>query len=85
MPKGFRRGDAVTVMPPYDDDPLILSFQHYGRIVKVCGDPEKEGIAYYVVLGSTWPTDQAFGPFPAARLRSGWRNEDDHWRAAPRP
>lgn len=85
MPKAFKVGDAVTVMPPYDDDPLIVSFQRYGQVVKVCGSPGNEGAAYYLVLGSTWPKDKMFGPFPANRLCSGWKDEHGHWRAAPKP
>lgn len=81
MAETFKRGDPVTVMPPYGDDPLIFNYQHYGRIAEVCGRPGQ--VVYYIVLDATWPTGERFGPFPVDRLRNGWRDERGQWRAAP--
>ena len=64
----YARGDLVTILGPWDDDPYILSFQHYGRVAEVTSG------GYYLTLGSTWPPNQRFGPFPEWRLASGWRN-----------
>jgi hypothetical protein len=63
----FKRGDLVTVLPPYDGDPVIVSMQHYGRVAAADAD------GYTVILGAVWPPDRAFGPFPAERLAPGWR------------
>lgn len=81
MAETFKHGDAVTVMPPYGDDPLILSYQHYGRIAEVRDLPG--GAVYYIALGATWPRGELFGPFLADRLRNGWRDESGKWRAGP--
>lgn len=67
----FKVGQMVTVLPPYDDDPIILSFQHFGRVAEVVED------GYRVTLGSTWPPEETFGPFPDRRLVHGWRDPAD--------
>lgn len=64
----FKPGQLVTILPPYGDDPIVVELQPHGRI----GDVVDDG--YMVVLGSVWPPDRQFGPFPAGRLAPGWRN-----------
>lgn len=69
----FQRGQLVTVMPPYDDDPLIVRLQPHGRIAEVRDD------GYMVVLGAAWPPVQTVGPFRPSRLAPGWRHPVDVW------
>ena len=70
----LQEGDEVTVLPPYDNDPYILSFQHYGVVVD-----SMEG-GYVVALEATYPPDQRFGPFPESRLAKGWKDQNGKWR-----
>ncbi|WP_433365142.1 hypothetical protein ACQPZX_35290 [Actinoplanes sp. CA-142083] len=79
MPGDFKVGDLVTVLPPYDRDPYILNFQHYGRIAAV---EHRENMAvdhYLVELDSTLPPRRKVGPFPAGRLAKGWRDQKGRW------
>jgi hypothetical protein len=62
----FKRGDLVTILPPYAEDPIIVELQPHARVVEAV----KGG--YMVTLGSAWPPHTRFGPFPEARLRLGW-------------
>lgn len=68
-------GEPVTVLPPYDDDPYILNFQHYARVARRVDD------GYVVTLESTLPPGEEFGPFPAERLAHGWKDNSGRWRA----
>lgn len=68
-------GDQVTVMPPWDDDPYILTFQHYGTVV------QRVDAGYMVEIEATLPPNQRFGPFPPARLAPGWKDANGRWRA----
>ena len=61
-------GDPVTVRPPYTNDPILVEMQHHARIAKVL-----DGGEYMIALGSAWPPNKEFGPFPAWRLDPGWR------------
>lgn len=69
-------GDQVTILPPYDRDPILVSMQPFAKITRV------DGPAYMVVLGSTMPADLEFGPFTAARLAAGWRDSEGKWLRA---
>lgn len=62
----FERGELVTILPPYREDPIIVELQPHGRIAEVRED------GYMVTLGTTWPPDRQFGPFPPGRLVPGW-------------
>jgi hypothetical protein len=73
-----RVGDPVTVMPPWDQDPVIIAMQHYARVASV--DPD--ALTCMVSLDATSPPGQTFGPFPLQRLASGWRDETGRWRAS---
>jgi hypothetical protein len=75
--EGFKVGDLVTVLPPYDRDPYILNFQHYGRIAAV--EHNDNASAYMVELDSTLPPRRQVGPFPAGRLAKGWRDQSGRW------
>ncbi|GAA2658761.1 hypothetical protein Adu01nite_93620 [Paractinoplanes durhamensis] len=69
----------MTVLPPYDRDPYILNFQHYGRIAAV---EQRENLSSYMVeLDSTLPPRRQVGPFPGARLAKGWRDQSGRWLA----
>jgi hypothetical protein len=75
--EGFKVGDLVTVLPPYDRDPYILNFQHYGRIAAV---EQRENMPSYMVeLDSTLPPRRQVGPFPSTRLAKGWRDQSGRW------
>ncbi|GIF26853.1 hypothetical protein Ate02nite_95830 [Paractinoplanes tereljensis] len=75
--EGFKVGDLVTVLPPYDRDPYILNFQHYGRIAAV---EQRENMPSYMVeLDSTLPPRRQVGPFPSSRLAKGWRDQSGRW------
>lgn len=64
----FERGQLVTIWPPYTDDPMMVELQPHGRVSSLRPN------GYMVVLGSVWPPDREFGPFPAERLSPGWRH-----------
>lgn len=70
----FRNGDAVTILPPYTNDPVIIEHQHFGI---VAGRTEA---GYIVELDATWPPNECFGPFPAERLAKGWRSSSGRCR-----
>jgi len=70
----FKVGDPVTVLPPWDDLPYILSFQHYAHVTAIRPD------GYIVALGASFPSRQVFGPIAAHRLAAGWRDENGRWR-----
>jgi len=75
--ESYRVGDLVTVLPPYDTDPYILNFQHYGRIAEVA---ENQASTYYMVeLDATLPPRRQVGPFPGSRLAKGWRDQSGRW------
>ena len=79
---GFKVGDLVTVLPPYDDaDPYILNFQHYGRIAAVEHRDIMPSAGYMVELDSTLPPRRQVGPFPPGRLAKGWRDQKGRWLA----
>ena len=79
---GFKVGDLVTVLPPYDDaDPYILNFQHYGRIAAVEHRDNMPSAGYMVELDSTLPPRRQVGPFPPGRLAKGWRDQKGRWLA----
>lgn len=70
----LRPGQQVTVLPPYDDDPYILNFQHYGTVASSTeGDVTVE-------LEATVPPGERLGPFPNERIALGWRDENGRWR-----
>lgn len=62
----FKRGDMVTICPPYTNDPIVVELQPHARVAEVRGDE------YLVQLGTTWPPNQLFGPYPEERLKAGW-------------
>ena len=64
-------GDQVTVLPPWDDDPYILTLQHYGTVIAV-GDA-----GCTVSLADVVP--HVYGPFAADRLVKGWRDGRGRW------
>jgi hypothetical protein len=82
MMKRFAVGDLVTVRPPYEDVPLIVSLQPHARIAQVL--PPTDAPRYLIELLSTFfpafqdtpadPSPQRAGPFPATRLDRGWSN-----------
>lgn len=72
----FKVGDPVTVLPPWDDLPYILSFRQYVYVAAIRPD------GYMVQFGAAFSPDQVFGPITAHRLAAGWRNEDGRWRIA---
>jgi len=75
--EGFIVGDLVTVLPPYDRDPYILNFQHYGRIAAV--QQHDNMPSYMVELDATLPPRRQVGPFPGDRLAKGWRDQSGRW------
>ena len=78
--ESFKVGDLVTVLPPYDADPYILNFQHYGRIAAVEHRENMPSDYYYMVeLDATLPPRRQVGPFPAGRLAKGWRDQKGRW------
>jgi hypothetical protein len=80
--EAYRVGDLVTVLPPYDSDPYILNFQHYGRIAEVAESQaaENQASTYYMVeLDATLPPRRQVGPFPSSRLAKGWRDQSGRW------
>lgn len=70
----FKPGQQVTVLPPYDDDPVIVAMQHYGT---VASSTDRD---VTVQLGSTLPPGKQVGPFPNERIALGWRDENGRWR-----
>ncbi|WP_433294657.1 hypothetical protein ACQP2F_33690 [Actinoplanes sp. CA-030573] len=75
----YRIGDLVTVLPPYDRDPYILNFQHYGRVAAVEHRENMGSDLYMVELESTLPPRRKVGPFPGNRLAKGWRDQSGRW------
>jgi hypothetical protein len=75
--ESYRVGDLVTVLPPYDNDPYILNFQHYGRIAAVAEN--QASASYMVELDATLPPKRQVGPFPGSRLAKGWRDQSGRW------
>lgn len=70
----FKIGDPVTVLPPWDDLPYILSLQHYVHVAAIRPD------GCMVWLDAAFPPHQVFGPLALHRLATGWRDEDGCWR-----
>lgn len=68
----YRPGDPVTILPPYEQP--ILEQQHYATVV----DELPSG--YIVSLECTFPPNKHFGPFPADRLATGWKDGNGRWR-----
>jgi hypothetical protein len=70
MPREFWVGDKVTIMPPYEDLPLILSMQRHVRVSasEIRGD---RGAFVQVELDST-SDDNRFHMVPVGRLEHGW-------------
>lgn len=66
-------GDQVTILPPWDDDPILIAMQHYVRVAAVV-----EGVGYMVDLPAA--SSPRFGPFAENRLLAGWRDERGRWR-----
>jgi hypothetical protein len=71
----FKPGDPVTVLPPCDNDPLILSMQHYAKVAAA------SEAGYMIELESTRPLGMTYGPFTADRLAKGWRDRSGRWLA----
>jgi hypothetical protein len=67
-------GEQVTILPPYDQDPILISMQHYGHVAEV-----RLTGAVMVTLPGAMPPDRQFGPFPERRIASGWRRNDGRW------
>lgn len=66
----FQIGERVTILPPYDRDPVIVEHQRYGNVARVFDlHPEPE---YLVTLPDAFPANERFGPFPHRRLAKGW-------------
>ena len=76
--EAFKVGDLVTVLPPYEGDPYILNFQHYGRIAAV-EQRDNMPSAYMVELDATLPPRRQVGPFECSRLAKGWRDQSGRW------
>lgn len=70
---GLRVGDEVTILPPWDNDPYIVTFQHYGRVAQLTA----AGIV--VELENTLPPRRQVGPFPTKRLAPGWKDANGRW------
>ncbi|MEU7902185.1 hypothetical protein [Actinoplanes sp. NPDC049118] len=70
--RSFKPGDPVTVLPPYDRDPYILTFQRHAKIAAHIDGPT--GALYMINLDAAHPPNQEFGPFSEGRLAPGWRN-----------
>jgi hypothetical protein len=70
----FKVGDPVSVLPPWDDLPYILSFQHYAYVASITPD------GCMVRLDGAFPPRQVFGPVAPQRLVTGWRDENGRWR-----
>jgi hypothetical protein len=70
-----RVGDQVTILPPYDHDPILISMQHHVRVAEV----EPDG-AVMVTVPSTMPAGEWFGPFDESRIADGWRDQNGRWR-----
>lgn len=67
-------GDRVTILPPWDRDPIIVSMQPFARVAEV-----RLTGGVMVTLSATMPVDERFGPFPESRLASGWRDPRAGW------
>jgi len=72
--KPLEPGDRVTILPPWDCDPVIVAMQHYGIVAEDLGDDR-----HMVELDATHPPRQRFGPFAGRRLAVGWRNPGGGW------
>jgi hypothetical protein len=68
-------GDQVTILPPYDQDPVLIAMQHHARVAEV----QPTG-AVMVTLSATMPADAQFGPFYPSRIVSGWHDQYGRWR-----
>lgn len=82
-PRGFavkgplEVGEPVTILPPWDRDPVLVAMQHYGNVAEA--RPLRLGGHHYMVrLGAT-AAGLVFGPFPADRLVPGWRDRYGRW------
>jgi hypothetical protein len=74
MTKPFIVGDPVTVLPPYDSDPILVAMQRHATIAEIRPEPGPDGSVYMLQLVGTFPPDRKFGPFPETRLAPGWDN-----------
>ncbi|HEX2551615.1 MAG TPA: hypothetical protein VHK64_08475 [Nocardioidaceae bacterium] len=72
----FHLHEQVTILPPYNRDPVIVEMQHYGVVVA------RTDAGYMVELSATSPPNQRFGPFPPERLARGWKDGNGRWRAS---
>lgn len=70
----FEVGDQVTVLPPWDKYPVIISMQHYVNVAEVLADG-----SVMVRLDATMPPGQLYGPFVEVQLRRGWRKANGRW------
>lgn len=77
MPRKFWVGDEVTVMPPYDDLPIILSMQRHVRVAasEITGD---RGTFVQVRLDSAGQ-DNTFQMVPVDQVLPGWKDRDGRW------
>ena len=64
-------GDEVTILPPYDRDPIIIAMQHYARVAEILPTDE--------VMVTLPAAPGRFGPFEPARIAWGWRNSAGQW------
>jgi hypothetical protein len=67
-------GDEVTVLPPYDNLPVILAMQRYVRVAKDAAAAE-----VVVELDASLPPGKRF-TVPAAQLQRGWKDGNGRWR-----
>jgi hypothetical protein len=66
-------GDPVTVVPPFDLDPIVVAMQSHAKVAGVLPMPVGPDQAVYMIeLDGTYPAGQQFGPFSANRLVRGW-------------
>lgn len=70
----FHVGDPVTILPPYDHDPVIIEHQHYGLVAS------RVDAGYMVEIEATFPPNERFGPFSERRLAMGWKDGNGRWR-----
>lgn len=69
-PKPFAEGDLVTVLPPFEGDPVVVFLQPHARVTAIL--PVLGDAMYLLRLDGAHPPDRIFGPFGAARLFPGW-------------
>lgn len=73
----FHVGDKVTIGPPYDDLPVILSMQRHVHVAasEITGD----GGTFVQVRLDSAGQDNAFQMVPIDQVHYGWKDRSGRW------